>query len=238
VLHDLSLCIARGAFVAVLGPNGAGKTTLVRALTGVLRDIGGEVRLLGRPLGSYRRTDLSRALAFLPQSVPDSLPYRVRDLVMMGRAPYLRRFEMERVHDTEIADRAMRLMGIEGFSDRHLVELSGGEVKRVFIAQALAQESDILVLDEPTASLDINYQVEIFSMLRQFNREMGKTILVVTHDINHAARFIPRAMLLKEGRLFTQGPAGQVITEDAVHAVFGARVRVRCDEDGRPYLIL
>ncbi|MFW6180969.1 MAG: ABC transporter ATP-binding protein, partial [Spirochaetota bacterium] len=174
-LRDVSVAVARGELVSVLGPNGAGKTTLIKALTGVLREVRGEVLVLGRPLRSYRRPDLGRTLAFLPQATPESLPFTVRDLVMMGRFPYLRRFEMERPRDGEIVRRAMELMGVERFGGRYLMELSGGEVKRVYIAQAIAQESDILVLDEPTANLDINYQVEIFRMLQRFNREMGKT---------------------------------------------------------------
>jgi iron complex transport system ATP-binding protein len=238
VLHGISMKILRGEFVAVLGPNGAGKTTLIRALTGVLRDIRGDVFLCGKPTRSYRRGEFGRILSFLPQTNAVTLPFTVRDLVMMGRFPYLRRFELARPHDGDIVHDAMKLMGIERFGARHLMELSGGEVKRVFIAQAIAQEADILVLDEPTANLDINYQLEIFRMLQRFNREMGKTILLVTHDINHAARFVPRVVLLKEGELVLQGATRDMVTEENVRAVFGAEVRVRHDEEGRTDLML
>ncbi len=237
VVRGVSLDIREGEFLSILGPNGAGKTTLVRALTGIIKDVGGEVLLSGKKLHEYSRREFARSVSFLPQMPPVSLPFVVSDIVMMGRFPYLRRFEMEKPRDAEIVRNAMRLMGIEQYAKRHLMELSGGEVKRVFIAQAVAQESDILFLDEPTAGLDIAYQAEIFKMLRDFNENLGKTIVLVTHDINHAARFAGRIILFKNGSIAEEGKPEDVVNEDTVRSVFSTEVRVEYD-NGVPYVLM
>jgi iron complex transport system ATP-binding protein len=176
-------------------------------------------------------------VSFLPQDPQTSHPFLVRDIVMMGRFPYLRRFEMESTHDIEVVQNAMRLMGIENLAMRRLGELSGGEVKRVFIAQAIAQESDILFFDEPIANLDINYQNEIFKMLKKFNEEMGKTIVIITHDINHAMRFARRVVLLKGGKVYSEGRAEEVINMETIHSVFKTDAWIEYDRDGRPYVL-
>ncbi len=238
VLHDISLAVVEGEFLSILGPNGAGKTTLIKALTGVIRDVRGDLTLYGRPLHAYRKKEFARHVSFLPQNLSSSLPYLVRDIVMMGRYPYLKRFEMEKPRDARIVREAMQMLGLEKFAGRHLSELSGGELKRVFIAQAVAQESSILFLDEPTANLDINYQVEIFKLLQKFNEEMNKTIVLITHDINHAARFAKKIVLLKEGRVIKTGNPADVIDADTVHSVFNTRVKIRYDHRKRPYIIL
>jgi len=237
VLKDFSITIYEGDFISILGPNGAGKTTLMKALTGVIKNVTGEILIFGRPLRSYRRRDFARHVSFLPQDPQISLPFLVRDIVMMGRFPYLRRFEMESTHDIEVVENAMRLMGIENLAMRRLGELSGGEVKRVFIAQAIAQESDILFFDEPIANLDINYQNEIFKMLKKFNEEMGKTIVIITHDINHAMRFARRVVLLKGGKVYSEGRAEEVINMETIHSVFKTDAWIEYDRDGRPYVL-
>jgi iron complex transport system ATP-binding protein len=238
VLRDVSLAIEDGEFVSLLGPNGAGKTTLIKLLTGVMKDFGGDVSIYGRRIQTYRRRELARCLSLLTQNPPVTLPFLVRDIVMMGRSPYLGRFEMEKPHDREAVEKAMELLDITELADRNLTELSGGEVKRVFIAQAVAQESSILYLDEPTAGLDINYQIEIFKILKTFNDGFGKTIVLITHDINHAARFANRIMLLKSGRIHKTGPPEKVIDAETIRAVFHTDVTVRRDRGGKPYILI
>jgi len=238
VLQDISLDVAEGEFLSILGPNGAGKTTLIKALTGVIRDVRGHIYLYGRPLTAYRKKEFARHVAFLPQDLPSSLPYLVRDIVMMGRFPYLKRFEMEKPRDTRIVRESMQMLGLEKFAGRHLSELSGGELKRVFIAQAIAQESNVLFLDEPTANLDINYQVEIFKLLQKFNEEMNKTIVLITHDINHAARFAKKIVLLREGRVIKTGIPAEVIDAVTVRSVFDTHVTVQYDQEKRPYILI
>lgn len=238
VLKDISISINEGEFVSILGPNGSGKTTLIKALTGIIKDIKGEVLLFGRYVWSYRRREFARFVSFLPQNPPTTLPFFVRDIVMMGRFPYIKRFEMEKSHDIEAAEYAMELMDIRHLGKRHLMELSGGEVKRVFIAQAVAQESNILFLDEPTANLDINYQVEIFKILKKFNKEMNKTIVLITHDVNHAARFAQRIILLKEGLIFKKGKPEEVINMKDLKSVFGTDVCIEYDSENKPYILI
>jgi len=157
---------------------------------------------------------------------------------MMGRAPHLRRFEMEKPHDREAVDYAMRLLDIAGLAERNLMELSGGEVKRVFIAQAVAQESSILFLDEPTANLDINYQVEIFKILKTFNERLKKTIVLITHDINHASRFAQRVVLLSRGKIYKTGSPEEVINRADLKTVFHTDVFIEYDSEKKPYILI
>lgn len=238
VLRDISISIREGEFVSILGPNGSGKTTLIKSLTGIIRDIKGEVLLDGKPVWSYRRKEFARFVSFLPQNPPTSLPFLVKDIVMMGRYPYIKRFEAEKRRDIEAVEYAMQLMEIEKLGKRHLMELSGGEVKRVFIAQAIAQESKVLFLDEPTANLDINYQVEIFKMLRKFNLEMNKTIVLITHDINHAARFAERIILLKKGSIYKKGTPEAIININNLKTVFNTDVYIEYDSENKPYILI
>jgi iron complex transport system ATP-binding protein len=238
VLKGVSLTIEERDFVSILGPNGSGKTTLIRALLGLVKVWQGEVMMFGRPVLSFKRRELARRVSFLPQNPPVSLPFLVEDIVMMGRFPYLKRFEMEQSGDIHAAHTAMRIMGIEHLARRHLMELSGGEVQRVFVAQAIAQESDILFLDEPTASLDINYQVEIFKMLKKFNEEMKKTVVLVTHDINHAARYAKRIVLLKEGTIVRSGTAEEVVKEEELSMVFNTPIEIERDRNNRPFILV
>ena len=238
VLKGVSLSINEGEFVSILGPNGSGKTTLIKALTGLIHDIQGEIRLFGKPIRSYRRKDFARHVSFLPQDPPTTIPFLVHDIVMMGRFPYIKRFVTGRTEDREAVQRAMNLMRIDHLGKRHLMELSGGEVRRVFIAQAVAQESSVLFLDEPTANLDINYQVEIFRILEKFNREMNKTIVLITHDINHAARFTERVILLKEGEIFAQGEPVKIISTENMKTVFSTDVSNEYDSNKRPYILI
>jgi iron complex transport system ATP-binding protein len=238
VLSGVRLDIGDGEFASILGPNGAGKTTLIKILTGVIRDFDGEVSVYGRRIQTYRRRELARCLSLLTQNPPVTLPFLVRDVVMMGRSPHLGRFEMEKPHDREAVEQAMGLLDISNLADRNLTELSGGEVKRVFIAQAVAQESKILFLDEPTAGLDINYQIEIFKILKTFNDRFGKTVVLITHDINHAARFAKKIILLKDGRIFKIGPPEAVIDAGTIKSVFRTDVTVSRDGGGKPYILI
>jgi iron complex transport system ATP-binding protein len=236
-LRDVSLGIKEGDFISILGPNGSGKTTLIRALLGLVETAGGRVLFFDRPVTAFKPRELAMRVSFLPQNPPVSLPFLVRDIVMMGRFPYLGRCATEREKDVKAVEHAMDIMGVRQLAGRHLTELSGGEVKRVFIAQAVAQESDILFLDEPTASLDINYQVEIFKMLETFNEEMGKTVVLVTHDINHAARYARRILLLKEGRVVHEGNADEILQGEELSTVFNIPIEVERDKNGKPFVV-
>ena len=238
IVNNITLNIKEGEFLSILGPNGAGKTTLIKILTGVIKDIEGEVYLYSRPLHHYKRREFARIVSFLPQNPEINLPFQVKDVVMMGRFPYIGRFEMEKPRDTEVVEYAMKLLNIDHLAKRHLMELSGGEVKRVFIAQAIAQESKILFLDEPTANLDINYQIEIFRILKDFNTRLNKTIILITHDINHAARFAKRIVLLRNGKVVKSGGPEEIINEDNLKRVYNTNLKIEYDSKNKPYIVI
>ena len=238
IVNDISLSIKEGEFLSILGPNGAGKTTLIKILTGVIKDITGEVFLYSKPLQYYKRREFAKIVSFLPQNPEINLPFQVRDVVMMGRFPYIKRFEMERPKDSEVVEYAMKLLNIDHLGKRHLMELSGGEVKRVFIAQAIAQESKILFLDEPTANLDINYQIEIFRILKDFNVRLNKTIILITHDINHAARFAKRIVLLRDGKIIKSGKPSEIINEENLKLVYNTKLKIEYDSEKKPYILI
>jgi iron complex transport system ATP-binding protein len=227
VLDGLSFEVARGSIVGLLGPNGSGKTTLLRIVAGMLPPRTGTVTLDGKPVGRLTRRDLARRLAVVPQDTHPAFDFSVLDIVLMGRYPHLGAFELEGAADLEIARDALTATGTAGLESRPFSTLSGGEKQRVVIASALAQASDVLLLDEPTASLDLGYQFEIAALLRRLNRERGVTMVVSTHDLNLAAALCGRVVLLKQGRMLAQGPTNETLTAPNIRALYGVDADVR-----------
>ncbi|MDH5588952.1 MAG: ABC transporter ATP-binding protein [Gemmatimonadota bacterium] len=219
-LRGVDLDTPDGSLYAVLGPNGSGKSTLLRALLGVLEPTGGSVHFDGRPLREWSRRDLARAVGVVPQREVVSFPLSVRELVAMGRYPHLGALGAETRGDTDAVDRALEQCDVTGLADRDVGTLSGGEFQRVRIARALAQEPRALVLDEPTASLDIRHEMTILELLRAWADE-GMTVLVVTHGVEQAARFADRMLLLSRGRVAAEGPPAQVLEESILREVYG-----------------
>jgi iron complex transport system ATP-binding protein len=238
VLDGVSLSIERGEMVGILGPNGSGKTTLLKIFSAVLRGRG-EVKLNGRSIETYGKRELSRLFAMVPQESQVLFPYTVAEIVLMGRASYHSPFALEGRKDLEVARASMKLTDSLPFSDRYLHELSGGEKQRVIIARALAQEPQILLLDEPSAFLDLKHQVQVFELMRRLNRERGLTIVAALHDLNLAALFFPRLVLLRDGRIYRDGSPREVLTEKTIDEVYGIRVRVEKDPSGeKPQLFI
>jgi len=238
VLDGVSLSIERGEMVGILGPNGSGKTTLLKIFSAVLRGRG-EVKLNGRSIETYGKRELSRLFAMVPQESQVLFPYTVAEIVLMGRASYHSPFALEGRKDLEVARASMELTDCLPFSDRYLHELSGGEKQRVIIARALAQEPQILLLDEPSAFLDLKHQVQVFELMRRLNRERGLTIVAALHDLNLAALFFPRLVMLRDGRIYRDGSPREVLTEKTIDEVYGIRVRVEKDPSGeKPQLFI
>jgi iron complex transport system ATP-binding protein len=238
VLDGVSLSIERGEMVGVLGPNGSGKTTLLKIFSAVLRGRG-EVKLNGRSIETYGKRELSRLFAMVPQESQVLFPYTVAEIVLMGRASYHSPLVLEGKRDLEVARASLELTDSLPFSDRYLHELSGGEKQRVIIARALAQEPQILLLDEPSAFLDLRHQVQVFQIIRRLNRERGLTIVAALHDLNLAALFFPRLVLLRDGRIYRDGSPKEVLTEKTIDEVYGIRVRVEKDPSGeKPQLFI
>jgi iron complex transport system ATP-binding protein len=224
--------------VGILGPNGSGKTTLLKVLSGILGGQG-EIKVSGKDIGNYGRRPLSKLFAVVPQENRVSFPYTVAEIVLMGRASYHSAFALEGKEDLEVARASMELTDSLYLSDRYLHELSGGEKQRVMIARALAQQPEILLLDEPSAFLDLKHQVHIFELLRRLNSDRGLTIVAALHDLNLAALFFPRLVILHKGKIHCDGSPAEVLTEQTIEEVYDTRVRIErdlCGEKSRLFI--
>ena len=225
-LTDISVSVPKGSITGLLGPNGSGKTTLLKLLAGILSPSTGSVSVDGRRLADLSRRDLARLVAFVPQATHPAFDYTALELVLMGRHPHLGAFALEGPHDMALARAAMDATATTALGPRLFRTLSGGEQQRVALASALAQATDTLLLDEPTASLDLGFQVEIADLLRRLNRERGVTMVVATHDLHLAARLCDHLVLIRDGRVLAQGTPATTITPDTLRALYGVEADV------------
>jgi len=220
VVDGVSFEVRRGTILGLLGPNGSGKTTLLRLVGGTLTPKVGRVTLDGVDVARLPRRALARAMAVVPQETRTTFEFSVLDLVLMGRYPHLRPFELEGPADLAIARDALAATGTLALESRPFSTLSGGEKQRVVIAAALAQAADVLLLDEPTASLDLRFQIEIGALLRRLNRDRGTTMVLATHDLNLATAICTDMVMLRAGRVAASGPTADVVTAANIRAVF------------------
>ena len=232
-VDDVNVSIATGSLTGLLGPNGCGKTTLLRLLSGVERPASGRVELDGRDLATYGRRPLARRIAVVPQETHPAFDYLVLDMVLMGRHPHLGTFEFEGPLDHQVAKEALDATSTWHLADRPFSALSGGEKQRVVIASALAQAADILLLDEPTASLDLGAQLDVAALLLKLHHERAVTIVMATHDLNFAASLCDTLVLMKGGRVLANGPTANVMTAGYVRELYGVDVDVLFDEEAR-----
>jgi ferric hydroxamate transport system ATP-binding protein len=223
-LGPVSLTIEPGQCWALVGPNGAGKSTMIRLMAGLLSPGEGDLKFKGRSLPSMPLRDRARSIGFLPQSAPESLDVSARDMVLMGRYPHRSLGLFESSADHRIAEESMRRTGVSAFADRLVNTLSGGEAQRVHLAAVLAQEPDLLLLDEPTASLDIKHQLAVFEILRELIESDGPAVVVVMHDVNLAAMFCSHVLLLHTGRPVASGKPQEVLTAKRLQAVYGVEL--------------
>jgi iron complex transport system ATP-binding protein len=234
-LRSVSLAVSGGELVALLGPNGSGKTTLVRVALGLQTPLAGSALVQGRAAAEWPRRDLARVVGVVPQREDNLFPQRVRETVRLGRYPRLGAFGREREEDRVAVDRALERCDVAGLADRWLWTLSGGEYQRVRIARALAQEPQLLVLDEPTASLDLRHEMELFELVRRLVDQQGLAALLITHDVNLASRFADRLLLLSDGNPVASGAPGEVLRREQAESVFGWPVAVS-SFDNRPQI--
>jgi len=225
-LQAINLMIAPGEIVGLLGPNGCGKTTLLKLASGVLSPAEGEVLLDEVKLKKLSRRQVAQRIAVVPQSYHLPFAFKVTEVVLLGRTPFVSGLSGETKKDRDVTADALQLVGIDGLGKPHFNDLSGGEQQKVVLAMALAQEPEVLLLDEPTAHLDINHQVEILELVRSLNRNHGVTVIAAMHDLNLASLFFDRLILLKEGTIFADGSPREVLTERNIKDVFLASVRV------------
>jgi iron complex transport system ATP-binding protein len=234
-LTDAGLTLRTGEVLGLVGPNGSGKTTLIRALTGVVTPDAGEVRLSGRDVAAMSEAEVARVAAVVPQDPVLPPTFSALDCVLMGRTPHLRLLQQEGPHDVDVARRAMLATQTWELAARPVGELSGGERQRVIVARALAQETPVLLLDEPTAHLDIGHQGAVLDLMRRFTREAGKAVLAVVHDLTLAAHYCDRLVVLKAGRVIGEGAPGEVLTPELLREVYGVPVTVLPHpQTGRP----
>jgi iron complex transport system ATP-binding protein len=226
ILKDLSFEVMSGAFVGIAGPNGAGKTTLLNLLCGLLSHKAGSIKIDAARIESYSVKKLAQKIAVVRQEFVPVFDFTVTEMVSMARTPYLGTFGFESKADKEIVAEALEMTDTAHFASRPLAELSGGERQRVFIARALAQSTAILLLDEPTSFLDLKHQVAIYDLLKATQLEKGKTIVVITHDINLAAQYCDEILLLGADSNYYIGKAEDVFSPEQIEKVFGVRTFV------------
>ena len=229
-LSDVSVAIQRGSLTGLLGPNGCGKTTLLKLMAGVLRPHEGTITLGGRAIDSISRRELARHIAVVPQETHPAFDYTVLEMVLMGRHPHLGVFQLEGPEDVALAHDALAATGSSHLAGRAYMTLSGGEKQRVVIASALAQAPDVLLLDEPTASLDLAYQMEVASLLGRLNHHRGVSMVLATHDLNLAASLCSSLVLVRSGRVLAHGPTREVLTVAMIQRLYDVEADVHFHE--------
>jgi len=226
VLENVSFSISAGEFFIIIGPNGSGKTTLLKQICGIEKPTRGTIHIQGQPLSAYPRRKLAHKIAMVPQLSYEDFPFRVMEIVLMGRSPHLGILGIEDEADRRLAHNAMRFTGIESLADRKLDQLSGGERQRVSIARAICQQPGIILLDEPTAALDLAHQVKIMDLMEQLKNEGRCTVVMVSHDLNLAAMYADRILLLNKGKIFDEGAPGEVLTFEKLERVYDCTLLV------------
>jgi iron complex transport system ATP-binding protein len=227
IIKNISFALNSGEFLSILGRNGSGKSTLIKAIQGLLKYISGRITVGGRDLLSLKPHDLAKNIAYVPQLHPLSFEFNVEEIILMGRYVHQGRFVGASSEDKKIIKEIMHLTATSHLKEKKIAHLSGGERQRVFIARALAQDTPILFLDEPSAHLDISYQVEIYQILKRLQKEKGKTVLSAEHNINLAIPFSHRLLFLKEGSIHSLGTPSELITQQNILEVFQADVMIR-----------
>ena len=238
VLKGVDMRISKGSFTTIVGPNGSGKSTFVKNLTRMVHSDKGVVTVKGRDLASYSHKELSKVMASVPQVTSTEFDFSAQEVVMMGRYPHLRRFQPETEQDHRIVEEAMKATGVWKMRDFPINSLSGGERQRVIIARAIAQEPEILVLDEPIAHLDLHHQIELMRLTRRLTKERGITVVAILHDLNFAIEFSDYVFMMKEGRIYKEGPPSSVIQEDFIKDVYEVDVTLIVNPvTGNPHVI-
>lgn len=227
-IQEISLSFARGQFVGLIGPNGSGKSTLLNLLMGLLEPDEGHVFLNEQSLNGYKRRDIAQRIALVPQDVSIGYAFSVREIVAMGRNPHLGRFQPERERDVELIQQALQKTDLLSMADRRVDQLSGGERQRVFIARTLAQETPILLMDEPTTSLDLCHQLELLTLVKGLVQE-NHLVITAIHDLGLAARFCDRLIMLSQGRVVADGTPEEVLTTDNLRRYFSIEARIESD---------
>jgi iron complex transport system ATP-binding protein len=226
VLDRLDFSVSKGDFFVIIGPNGSGKTTLMKIISGILKPTKGKIQIQQKEIGQYSSKSLARTIGYVPQMVQTEFPFTVMEVVLMGRSPHLGLLGIEHQSDIEIAKAAIGFTDVDHLANRKLNELSGGECQRVLIARAICQEPEIMLLDEPTASLDLAHQIRIMDLMDKLREERQITVVMVSHDVNLAAMYGNKILLLKSGQVIKMGTPEEVIRYDTLESVYGCQLLV------------
>ena len=236
-LQDIHLSIEKGRLVGLLGSNGAGKSTLLKLMAGLLSPRGGELYFEAHPLKKLPARERAKKIAYVPQSTHFTFPLSVWEIIEMGRHPYLGRFETMGKKDKDICEKALQLCDVFDFKNRRYDELSGGEKQRVLIASALAQTPQVLLLDEPTLSLDLAHQFQLFEMIQKLHQEESLTVIVATHELNLAGRFLESLVLMKNGKISAEGSPSKVLTLQNIKSVLNVETEKIKSPGGFPFFV-
>ena len=231
ILDGISFTAEKGELIGIVGPNGSGKTTLLKILDGILKPKFGSIYLDGRKIQEMGIDEIARNIAVVPQDSSTDTEFTVFEMVMMGRIPHLGKFSIETIEDEVEVEKWMKLTETLHLADRKMSEISGGERQRVIIARALAQEPRVLLLDEPTANLDVCYQLQIMDLLKKLTREFKLIVICAIHDLNLASRYCDRLILLRDGRIVAMGKPIEVITTENLRKVFEVEVKINYDPE-------
>ena len=226
ILSDVSLRLKSGEILGIIGPNGSGKSTLLKLASRIYTPWTGDIGLKGKPIGDYTRVGIARIIASVSQEIDEDFPFTVREIIAMGRAPYIGRFALESPRDAAVIEEAMKLTDVAPLAGRYPNQLSGGERQRMIIARALAQEPEILLLDEPTSHLDLKHQIEINRLVLRMKAEKRLAVIYVTHDLNTAADCCDRLIMLNRGAIHAEGDPFEVLSRENIEAVYGCRTLV------------
>lgn len=226
IIKNISFSVKQGQFFIIIGPNGSGKTTLMKAISGIINCEAEVLDIEGAGIHTYSRKSLARTLAMVPQMASADFPFSVQETVLMGRSPHLGLLALEQRKDMDIARQAMEFTGILHLAHRKLNQLSGGEHQRVLIARALCQAPQIILLDEPTAALDLAHQVRIMDLMNRLTTKKGLTVVMISHDVNLAAMYGNELLLLKNGEIVCQGPPAEVLNYQTLEAAYGCTLLV------------
>lgn len=238
ILKNVSLDVYNSEYLSIIGPNGAGKTTLLKCLDKIYHGGSGNISVKGKPLTKYSQKDLAKCMGYVPQMEGRSMPYTVKEFVMMGRYPHLSPFTFTGKSDEDIVDAALSLIGVKNLTNRVMSTLSGGEKQKILIAAALTQEASILLLDEPTTFLDPKHLEDIQARIRRINREWGVTIISVTHDINHALLSSDRFLALKNGEVAFCGNADELMSKNILEYIYDTTFTyVKHPDTGQPIIV-
>lgn len=232
IFNDLSVKFPQGGFCSILGPNGSGKTTLLKCIVGLLQPSGGTITLDGRPMAEYKKMDLARKIAYVPQYQDIVFDITVYDYVLLGRNPYQTPWEMQSAGDKEVVEEMLERCKVWKYRDSMLQALSGGERQRVMVARAMAQRTGIMLLDEPLSNIDVTHKFEIMDILQELNEGQNVTVLIILHDLPIAKAYSKEILLLKEGKMLHFGDKSAVLTEENIRSCFDLTERYAVSEEG------